>query len=251
MSRFTPVTFRAALALVVVAAIAPLATPAAQSTPPPQRLATQKLDEQYTALIKQHLTDPRINTELVDHLPASDKVPTPLKFPAVGHISGQPGVLTYAKDIHAYMKAIADSGTGRARFWTIGQTEEGRDQIVLAIASEDTIKNLDRYKGYLQSLTDPRKTTEAQARQIITQAKPIYWLTSGVHSTERGGPEMLMELAYRLVVEESPFIQQIRNNVITFITPVVEVDGRERIVDTYYYNAKRAAEGLTGQLGLP
>ena len=251
MSRFSTVTLRAALALVVVAAMAPLATPAAQSAAPPQRLSTQKVDEQYTALIKQHLTDARINTELVDHLPASDKVPTPLKFPAVGHIAGQPGVLTYAKDIHAYMKAIADSGTGRAKFWTIGQTEEGRDQIVLAIANEDTIKNLDKYKGYLQSLTDPRKTTETQARQIITQAKPIYWLTSGVHSTERGGPEMLMELAYRLVVEESPFIQQIRNNVITFITPVVEVDGRERIVDTYYYNAKRAAEGLTGQLGLP
>lgn len=251
MSRFSTVTLRAALALVVVAAVAPLATPAAQSAAPPQRLSTQKVDEQYTALIKQHLTDARINTELVDHLPASDKVPTPLKFPAVGHIAGQPGVLTYAKDIHAYMKAIADSGTGRAKFWTIGQTEEGRDQIVLAIANEDTIKNLDKYKGYLQSLTDPRKTTETQARQIITQAKPIYWLTSGVHSTERGGPEMLMELAYRLVVEESPFIQQIRNNVITFITPVVEVDGRERIVDTYYYNAKRAAEGLTGQLGIP
>ena len=108
MSQVRPVTFRAALALVVIAAVAPLATPAAQSTPPPQRLTTQKLDEQYTALIKQTLTDPRISTELVDHLPASDKVPTPLKFPAVGHISGQPGVLTYAKDIHAYMKAVAD-----------------------------------------------------------------------------------------------------------------------------------------------
>jgi len=251
MSRFTTVTFRAGLALVMVAALAPLATPSAQSAPAPQRLATQKLDEQYTALIKSTLTDPRISTELVDHLPASDKVPTPLKFPAVGHIAGQPGVLTYAKDIHAYMKAVADASGGRAKFWTIGQTEEGRDQIVLAIANEDTIKNLDKYKGYLQSLTDPRKTTEAQARQIMTVAKPIYWLTSGVHSTERGGPEMLMELAYRLVVEESPFIQQIRNNVITFITPVVEVDGRERIVDTYYYNAKRAAEGQAGQLGLP
>ena len=132
MSRFSTVTLRAALALVVVAAMAPLATPAAQSAAPPQRLSTQKVDEQYTALIKQHLTDARINTELVDHLPASDKVPTPLKFPAVGHIAGQPGVLTYAKDIHAYMKAIADSGTGRAKFWTIGQTEEGRQAVAHA-----------------------------------------------------------------------------------------------------------------------
>ncbi len=47
---------------------------------------------------------------------------------------------------------------------------------------------------------------------------------------------MLIELAFRLIVEETPFIQQIRNNSITFITPVIEVDGRERMVDTYYYN---------------
>ena len=49
---------------------------------------------------------------------------------------------------------------------------------------------------------------------------------------------MLIELAYRLIVEETPFIQQIRNNVITFITPVLEVDGRERVVDAYYYSKK-------------
>ena len=51
---------------------------------------------------------------------------------------------------------------------------------------------------------------------------------------------MLIELAYRLIVEETPFIQNIRNNVITLITPVIEVDGREKQVDTYYFNKKRA-----------
>src|SRR5204862_5770558 len=79
---------------------------------------------------------------------------------------------------------------------------------------------------------------------IIARTKPIYWVTSGMHSPETGGPEMLMELAYRLAVEETPFIQNIRNNVITFITPVIEVDGREKQVDTYYFNKKRA-EGDT------
>ena len=232
--------------LVVSLAIIPGSSPSAQSS---GAQSAQRLDEEYTRLIRERLTDPRISTELVDHLPASDRVPTPLKF--LGHIAGEPGVLTHAKDIHRYMKAIADAAPTRAKYWVIGQTEEGRDQIVLAVSNEETIRNLDRYKGYLQALSDPRRTTEAQARTLINQAKPIYWLTSGVHSTERGGPEMLTELAYRLVVEETPFIQQIRNNVITFITPVVEVDGRERIVDTAYYNAKRAAEGQQGTLGLP
>ena len=34
--------------------------------------AQQKIDEEYTKQIKQFLRDPRITTELVDHLPASE-----------------------------------------------------------------------------------------------------------------------------------------------------------------------------------
>jgi hypothetical protein len=64
-----------------------------------------------------------------------------------------------------------------------------------------------------------------------------------MHSTETGGPEMLIELPYRLAVEDTPFIQAIRSNVITLITPVIEVDGREKQVDTYYFNKKRRASG--------
>ncbi len=120
----------AAALVVVLAALAPWTRPSAETQGQP---AAQRIDAEYTALIKQHLTDARISTELVDHLPASDKVPTPLKFPAVGHIAGMPGVLTYAKDIHAYMKAVADAMPTRAKFWVIGQTEEGRDQIVLVV----------------------------------------------------------------------------------------------------------------------
>ena len=58
----------------------------------------QKLYAAYTAQIKQYLSDPRISTELVDHLPASSTVPTPLKF--LGHIVGAPGILDHAEDIH-------------------------------------------------------------------------------------------------------------------------------------------------------
>ena len=45
-----------------------------------QSAPRQKIDEEYTAKIKEYLQDPRITTELVDHLPASDTVPSPLKF---------------------------------------------------------------------------------------------------------------------------------------------------------------------------
>ncbi len=208
--------------------------------PAPAAPAQQKIDEEYTRLIKEYLQDPRITTELVDHMPASDTVPSPLKF--LGRIPGKPGELTYAKDIYRYYEALAKASP-RAKFWKIGQTEEGRDQVILAIADEATIKDLDKYKDILAKLGDPRKLTDDQARELIKTGKPLYWANSGIHSPETGGPEMLIELAYRLIVEETPFIQTIRNNSITFITPVIEVDGREREVDTYYYN-KRTGQRL-------
>jgi hypothetical protein len=204
----------------------------AQSKP-----AAQKIDAEYTARIKESLQDPRITTELVDHLPASDTVPTPLKF--LGRYVGQPGELTYAKDIHRYYEHLAKVSP-RARYMKIGTSEEGRDIVALAIADEATIKGLEKYRDQLGALTDPRATTEAQAQALLKTAKPIYYLVSGMHSPENGGPEMLIELAYRLIVEETPFIQNIRTNVITLITPVVEVDGREKQVDTYYFNKTRA-----------
>jgi len=207
-------------------------------------VAQQPIDSEYTAKIKLYLQDPRVTTELVDHLPASATVPTPLKF--FGRMPGTPGELTYAKDIKRYYEAL-DKASDRVKVWNIGKSEEGRDMFVLAVADEQTIRDLDKYKQLLATLTDPRKISDADARKLIPSAKPIYWVTSGMHSPETGGPEMLMELAYRLAVEETSFIQNIRNNVITFITPVIEVDGREKQVDTYYFNKKRT----TGDTRLP
>src|SRR5499426_824204 len=225
--------------LALIAASTLGSTPmAAQSTAAKPVASAQRIDEDYTKLIKQNLQDPRITTELVDHLPASDTVPSPLKF--LGRAVGTPGELTYAKDIHRYYEALAKAAPTRAKYWKVGTTEEGRDIVLLAIADAVTIKSLDKYRDMLGELTDPRKTSEARARQLLQTAKPIYYVISGMHSPETGGPEMLIELAYRLIVEETPFVQNVRNNVITLITPVIEVDGREKQVDTYYFNKTRA-----------
>jgi len=213
------------LACLLVAASTLAAAPSAR--------AQQPNDTAYTARIKQYLEDPRISTELVDHLPASATVPTPLKV--LGHIIGTPGILDHSADIYKYFDALAKASP-RVKVWRIGKTEEGREMILVAIADEATIKDLDKYRAMNAALGDPRKTTPEEAQRLIHTAKPIYYLTSGIHSPEFGGPEMLMELGYRLAVEETPFVQEIRNNVITLITPVIEPDGRDKAVDTYYYN---------------
>src|SRR5262245_52766414 len=122
-----------ATALFVAPAYAQSKKGTRSAAPAAAQTAAQKQDEEYTKLIKEYLQDPRITTELVDHMPASDTIPSPLKF--LGRIPGKPGELTYAKDINRYYEALAQASP-RARFWVTGKTEEGRDQVILAIADE-------------------------------------------------------------------------------------------------------------------
>jgi hypothetical protein len=216
---------------------------AAKAKPQPAAV-DQKLDEAYTKKIREYTTEPFFLTELVDHLPASDSVPNPEKV--LGYPIGTPDKLTYSKSIYGYMRAL-EKASPRVRVFSIGQTEEGREMIVAAVSDEANIAKLARYKEITARLADPRKTPEAEAKQLIAEGLPMYWASGSIHSPETGAPEMLMELAYRLAVEDTPFIQAIRKNLIVMITPLVEVDGHDRQVDVYNYrkaNPKKAAPNL-------
>ncbi|HYW48087.1 MAG TPA: M14 family zinc carboxypeptidase [Bryobacteraceae bacterium] len=195
-------------------------------------IAAQKNDDAYTAKIKEYTTEPFFLTELVDHLPASDTVPSPDKV--LGYIIGTPDKLTYTKDIGRYMREL-EKATKRVKVFTIGRSEEGREMLLVAVSDEANIAKLDRYKEITARLADPRRTTRADADKLIAEGLPLYWASGSIHSTETGSPEMLMELAYRLAVEDSPLVQNIRKNEIVLITPVSEVDGRDREVDVYNY----------------
>jgi hypothetical protein len=230
------------LACVLVMAAAAMASPVyAQG---PRTTATpQKIDDEYTTRIKKATPDARFITELVDHMPVSATVPSPLKF--FGYVPGEPGQLTYHADIVRYYEAL-EKASPRVKLFRIGKSEEGRDMVALAIADEATIKQLDKYKEITAKLTDPRKTLEAEAKQLFATGKPIYYALGSIHTPELGSPEMLTELAFRLAVEESAFIQTIRNNSIVLLTPATEVDGREKAVDNFRFSLKNPGKPQPG-----
>ncbi|HYN81505.1 MAG TPA: M14 family zinc carboxypeptidase [Gemmatimonadaceae bacterium] len=197
----------------------------------PAALAQQPVDSAYTARIRELTTTDRVwkfNTDLVESLPASSTVPSPLKV--LGYVPGTLGRLSYVADINRYFRAIA-AASPRTKLFSLGMSDEGREMILLAIADESTIANLETYRTQLARLADPRGLSAVEKARLIREAKPIYWLSGSIHSPETGSPEMLMELAYRLAVDESDNSRAIRSNVITLITPVTEVDGRDRMVD--------------------
>ena len=228
--RFALTATAAVVALTLVTAASPAAGQTRQIASSVQN--RQSVDEEYTSTILEDTTEDRFLTPLVEFLPASDTVPTPLEFN--GHIAGGRDHLSYASDVHAYMRAVA-AASPRVEVVSMGMTEEKRERLLVVISDEETIADLDRYKELTARLADPRTLHEADAELVIRRAKPMYWALGGLHSGETGPPEMMLELVYRLAVDERPFFQTIRNNSIVLLTPVVEVDGRERQVDIVRY----------------
>ncbi len=195
----------------------------------------QPPDVAYGKKIAEYTTDPSFNSPLTDYLPASPTVPTPQKI--LGDIAGAPNMLPYSKDVYRYFDALAQASP-RVKVFRIGKTEEGRDMIAAAIADESLLADLKSNDARLAQLADPRtiQLDDAKADALVAQSAPVYYITGTIHSPETGAPTALMELAYRLAVDESPYIRKIRSHVITLITPVVEVDGRDRMVDLYNWH---------------
>ena len=191
----------------------------------------QTMDPDFAARVKEWTTKPEFSSPLVDHLPAGLSVPSPKDV--LGHHIGAPKQLTYYADVVRYYDTLA-AHSPRVKVLRIGKTEEGRDSIIVFVGSEDSIAHLEDNRKNLARLADPRGLTDAEAADLISRTRPIYTLSGGLHSAELGPPEMLMELAYRLVTEDSPLIQKIRSEVIVAIMPVADPDGRDRSIDWYF-----------------
>jgi hypothetical protein len=217
--------------VLIVAASAPGLARQSPGTSFESRDPGQAQDADFAKAVKEWTTKPEFMSPLVDHLPVADGVPSPKAI--LGHHIGEPKKLTYYADMLRYYRAL-DAASPRVSIESIGLTDEGREMIVVYISDEASIAGLQVQKDGYAKLADPRKLSEADVRDVIAKTKPMYQMMGGLHSGETGPSEMLMELAYRLAVETSPLINQIRDNVIVAITPAADADGRDRYVDWYY-----------------
>jgi hypothetical protein len=173
-------------------------------------------------------------------------VPTPKAV--LGDVAGAPGKLPYAEDVYKYMRMLEKALPSRVKVYSIGTSEEGREMIAVAVGAESLISKMEENKARLTKLADPRSINmdENEADRLVADSFPIYYITGTIHSPETGAPTALMELAYRLAVDNSPYIKYIREHVLVLITPVVEVDGRNRMVDVYNWHLAHPNDNWPG-----
>ena len=217
---------------------------------PTAQQAQTSVDPEFAAQVKSWTTKPEFMSPLVDHLPKKPGIPTPKDI--LGYHIGAPKKLTYTADQQRFFRALEKAIPGRVKTMVAGQSEEGRDILMVFISSEGNLQNLERNRQNLRKLADPRGINAAEAQRIIADTKPHYHVSAGLHSAETSPPESVLELGYRLAVSEEPYIRQIRDNVIVSIAPTTDLDGRDRAVDWYYaYKIDEAYEGGENYGGPP
>src|SRR5467141_2334727 len=188
--------------------------------------------------------DPQFLSPWVSYLPLSKSVPSPLAF--FGRIPGAPGEFVDTTKAQAYCRALA-AASPRVRVFSIGRSEEGSDILMVAVADEAGIRDLNRLKAATASLADPRTLSPAAAEALIATSRPIYYFNASLHADETGSAEAVLELAYRLAVSEQPIIRRIREQLLVLINPVSNPDGRDKVVEWFY----RYLKGKTDKGSLP
>src|SRR5208283_3583371 len=125
-----------------------LGQPTANILLKPGRDAAQAVDEEYTKKIHEYTTEPFFNSPLTDYLPASKTVPTPQAV--LGDIAGAPGILPYSADVYRYMRML-EKASPRVKVFSIGKTEEGREMLAVAGASEKLVAALEENRVGLEA----------------------------------------------------------------------------------------------------
>jgi hypothetical protein len=125
-----------------------------------------------------------------------------------------------------YIHRLAESSE-RVQVFEFGETYEKRKMYLLAIGSPENMKKLEDIRTTIARLTDPRKTTPAEAESIAKETPPIGWINFGTDGNETSAFECSMQLAYQLAAGNDPLTMKILENVVTIINPVLSPDSHQ------------------------
>ncbi len=136
--------------------------------------------------------------------------------------------------IEDYLEQL-DRASDRVQKIEIGTSVLGRKMYLLFISSEENLADLDKHKAISAKMARAR-VSDDEAKKLSIEGKAVVWIDGGMHSTELAHGQMTSELAYTLATSEDAEFQNIRENVITLLMPVMNPDGLDIVVNWYKQN---------------
>jgi hypothetical protein len=156
----------------------------------------------------------------------------------LGHSPGER--ITWHAEAVRYFEALAEAAPERISVASYAESWEGRELIYVVVTSAQNMDRIGEIKAGMQKLADPRKTTRAEARQIIENQPAVTWLSYGIHGNEISSTEAAMLTAYHLLAARGDArVADILRDTVVVIDPMQNPDGRDRFIHHF-----EMAEGL-------
>lgn len=174
-------------------------------------------------------------------LVAAPAITTPEGF--FGFTLGTDRKLADWTQLVAYYQTLARESP-RVRFADLGPTTEGRPFVLLTISSPENLAQLEHYRQINAALADPRRTTPAEAKELIAQGKTILVITCNIHSTEIASSQTAAQFAYDLATGDTPETREILRDDIILLVPSLNPDGQQLVVDWYKKYLGTPYEGM-------
>ena len=130
---------------------------------------------------------------------------------------------------------LLDRESDRMVVQQIGQTAEGRPQLMAIVTSPENHANLERYQEIASSMALAEGINETAARAMAEEGKAVIWIDGGLHATEVLGAHQLIETVYEFVSMSDPETMRILEDVIILFVHA-NPDGMELVSDWYMRN---------------
>lgn len=163
-----------------------------------------------------------------------------------GHPIGADYVLPDYTQFAEYWETLA-AESPRMTLRSIGQTAEGREQLMAIVTSPENHRNLDRYREISRRLALAEGVSEEEARALAEEGKAVVWIDGGLHATEVLGAQQLLEISWQMVSGTDDETLRFLDDVIILFVHA-NPDGMELVSD-WYMRRDEPTERSTG--GIP
>ncbi len=174
--------------------------------------------------------------------PAQAQITTPLEH--FGFNIGDDYHLATYTQFESFVRKLADESP-RMVLEEIGQTSEGRTQLMAVITSPENHRNLARYKEISRSLALAEGLTVGEARALADEGKAVVWIDGGLHGAEIVATHQLPELIYQMVSRNDEETLRFLDDVILLATHA-NPDGMELVSSWYMRNPVPEDRRTTG-----
>jgi len=122
--------------------------------------------------------------------------------------------------------------SNRLKVVEYARTHEGRPLVAVFISQPEQLSQLAQTKAAIARLADPINTSDKDAASLIASLPAVAWMAYSIHGNETSGADGALAAIYHLVASKDPEVQDMLQNMVVVIDPMMNPDGRARFAQS-------------------